>query len=509
MWKVLLRARGCFARDQRANVGVLFAFSAVPLIGLLGGAVDVARHHRYKTELMNTMDAATLALVRSGIKEDGQADTFINNYITASRGNELADGMLHLASFNATQIQGGWRVTSNGYMDAAFLPVVGIRRMPLDLASEVMMSGGNYEIALALDNTGSMGSFGRIEALRDAAGDLVDDLYREPGADNRVKMSLVPFVTAVNIRTPGVFQWDWIDPAGADPSYSFNFERPVNRLDLFDEMHVAWRGCVEARVAPHDLDDTEPTSAATRYVPYLWPDEPSGRGYGNDYIDQRGASGSELDLLRDVDKYAVPSRVRVADTASAGPNASCPRPIVELTNDTRRMHDEIDRMRPYNSSGTNVAQGLLWGWNVLSPDEPYSQGVPYSDDDTTKVLVLLSDGRNQVVQHNPERRATRSDYTGYGYLAAGRMGSTTSYRVAEQNIDAKVRTICENVKNTGIRVYTILFQVDFAETQDIFRDCASRGDDGQPLFYYVPDASQLQAAFEDIGQDLTSVRVAR
>ena len=41
-----------------------------------------------------------------------------------------------------------------------------------------MTSGGKYEIALALDNTGSMAEHGRIEALRDAADQLVDDLYR-------------------------------------------------------------------------------------------------------------------------------------------------------------------------------------------------------------------------------------------------------------------------------------------------------------------------------------------
>ena len=505
MLKVLLRARESFARDTRGNIGILFAFSAIPLIGLLGGAVDVTRHHRYKVELANTLDAAAIALVRSGITDDGEADEFVNNFINATRLAELTDGMLHMSAFDAVQIEGGWRVVSTGSMDTAFLPVVGIDDMALDLQAEVMMSGGNYEVALALDNTGSMAQRGRIAALRDAAGTLVDDLYREPGTDERVKMALIPFVTAVNIRTPGVFQWDWIDPVGEDEIFHFNYERPVSRLDLFDDMGATWRGCVEARVDEYDLTDDEPTSAATRWVPYLWPDEPD--DFGNDYINQSGG-GSDWDLLRDVDKYDVR---RVADTTSRGPNAACPRPIVELTNDTTRMHTEIDRMRPHNvsggnNSGTNVAQGLLWAWRVLSPDEPYSQGVSYNDETTTKVLVLLSDGRNQVV---PQGEVTGSDYTSYGYLAAGRMGSSTRYLTAERNVDEKVRTACAEIKEEGIRVYTILFQVDFEETQDLFRECASIGEDGEPLFYYVPDASQLQAAFGDIGEDLTSLRVTR
>lgn len=507
MLEVLSRARESFARNNRGNVGILFAFSAVPMIGLLGGAVDVTRHQRFEVELLNTMDAAALALARSGISEEDEADGFVNNFIGAVRVEELGGGMLHMNRFDATPIPGGWRVSSDGFMDTAFLPVVGIREMALDLQTEVMRTGGNFEIALALDNTGSMASYGRMEALRDAAGDLVDDLYREPGTEDRVKMALIPFVTAVNIRTPGVFSWDWIEPTGEDEIFHFNFEHPVNRLTLFNEMGAEWRGCVEARIDPYDTEDTEPTNAATRWVPYLWPDEPDGRGYGNDYIDQRGG-GSDWEMLRDVDKYDVRG---VPNTTSRGPNAACARPIVELTNDTSRMQDEIRRMRPHNtsggnSSGTNVAQGLAWAWRVLSPDEPYSQGVSYEDTSTTKVLVLLSDGRNQVVDNND---ATESDYTGYGYLAAGRMNSTTNYRVAERFVDDKVRTICENVKEEGIRVYTILFQVDFEETQDIFRECASTDDAGKPLYYYVPDASQLEAAFADIGEDLTTIRVTR
>jgi hypothetical protein len=275
-------------------------------------------------------------------------------------------------------------------------------------------------------------------------------------------------------------------------------------------MRAEWKGCVEARKAPYDEDDVEPVSADTRFVPYLWPDEPDDRGYGNSYL-RDSASGSHLQRLRDVRKYRD---ARAPNRSDFGPNAACPEPIVELTNDTARMHREILKMKAHNvsgdnSSGTNVAQGLIWGWQVLSPAEPYSQGVSYDDDETQKVLVLLSDGRNQVVQWRDEPRVSKSDYTGYGYLAAGRMGSTNQYLVAERNIDGKVERVCEKVKDTGIRVYTILFQVDFEATKEIFRNCASEDENGEPLFYYVPDASQLQTAFSKIGEDLTSLHIAR
>jgi Flp pilus assembly protein TadG len=500
MWKVLLRARKRFAGDQRGNTAIIFAFSAIPLIGLIGGAADMARYTRHKQAILNAMDSTAVALTRQGAANDAEADRFVNDYIAAMLPANR-DPMLRLASFDTTDIGGGYRVSSTGSMGTAFMPVIGIRQMPLDLQSEVMKTNARYEIALALDNTGSMNSYGRIGALRDAAGDLVEKLYEQPGAADRVKMALVPFVTAVNIKseTPGVFSRDWINPVGRLAGE--NGTEPVNRIELFGKMGVSWNGCVEAR-SEGDEEDSAPLSAETRWIPYLWPDEPE--NYGNDYLPNGGkGKGAKMSLAG-----SVPNR------KDLGPNAACPRPIVELTNDKERMQGEIAKMVPHNvsgrnSSGTNVAQGLLWAWRVLSPEAPFDQGASYSDSETQKVLVLLSDGRNQIVPRK-QNQVGRSDYTSYGYLSDGRMGSSTDHLKAEKAIDAKVSRVCESVKAKGIRVYTILFQVDYEATKDLFRHCASKDPEtGEPLYFYIPKPELLAAAFSEIGRDLTEIRVTR
>jgi hypothetical protein len=89
------------------------------------------------------------------------------------------------------------------------------------------------------------------------------------------------------------------------------------------------------------------------------------------------------------------------------------------------------------------------------------------------------------------------------------MGTTSNYLTAEQNVDQKVSRVCEAIKAKGIRLYTILLQVDFQKTQDLFRNCASKNDKGEPLFYYVPDAPDLPLAFQDIGKDLSTLRITR
>ena len=52
-------------RSERGNTGVLFAFSAIPLIGSLGGAVDLALHSQQSSALQSSLDAASLSAARS------------------------------------------------------------------------------------------------------------------------------------------------------------------------------------------------------------------------------------------------------------------------------------------------------------------------------------------------------------------------------------------------------------------------------------------------------------
>jgi Mg-chelatase subunit ChlD len=516
MKNLLARALSRFDRDQRGNVAVLFAFSMVPLIGLLGGSVDVTRHQRYKVELLNAMDAAAIALVRRGAKDDNAADTFIANTVTAMMPGGGKDKMLHVNRFDAIEVPGGYRVVANGYMDTAFLPVIGIRKIDLVLETEVVASTGRYEVALALDNTGSMLEHNKIGALKKAANQLIDKLYEDEGAEDRVKMALVPFTTTVNIRGRA-FNPEWLDPKGLGlGSHRFDaYDREVSRLDIFDAfsdgqvgpdgLPVAWKGCVEARSGDFDTDDTAPgNDPATRWTPYLSPDgadRGSGPDYArsNSYVDDQITStrATALQRLKNVDKYFRPivsASFDIFDDES-GPNQSCRTPIVELTNNEKRMHDAINGMQA--GGYTHIPQGLAWGWRVLSPGEPFTQGVEYDDETTQKALVLLSDGKNTF----PDI------YTSYGYQADGRLAGT--WNAGVQKLNERVTTICERVKETGIRLYMILLEENDLQTKQIFEDCASKDEEGKPLYYEVPTASQLDDAFEDIGKDLNTLRITR
>ena len=497
-------------RDTSGNVAFLFALVLIPILTATGAAIDYNRAMTARSKLATAVDAATLALARQPMQEDGSAQQFLTDYISQT---------LDAVGFNAST----WSITSftqthqaidvavAGSMDTVIMGLVNIDHIPFGTSTSVVREQKKVELALVLDNTGSMNSSGKIGALRDAANELIDIMFEGANSAENVDVALVPFVTSVNIRAADVFNMDWMDTEGAATYHGVNFDESsgqVNHFDLFDQIsNTEWKGCVEARAEPYDTDDTPPSGSSpdTLFVPWFWPDEPDyGWSYHNDYMNDQVSWGtSAQDRQKSTAKYgSANASIDESPSSTSGPNKSCGQPILPLTNEENTLHSEIDAMRAWNSSGTNIAQGLVWGWRVLSPGEPFTEGVPYSDEETMKALVLLSDGENQVVSQNNSHNY--SDYNGYNYLSQGRLGTTSTYSAIGQ-VNDKVATLCQSIKDQDIRVYTITFKLNSGSLQSLFRDCATDPD----LYFNSPSNEDLRQAFEEIAYDLSKLRLAK
>src|SRR5690554_1660226 len=51
-----------FARNDKGNVAILFAVALIPLIGVVGMAIDYSRTNAAKTRLQNALDSTALAM---------------------------------------------------------------------------------------------------------------------------------------------------------------------------------------------------------------------------------------------------------------------------------------------------------------------------------------------------------------------------------------------------------------------------------------------------------------
>jgi len=508
-----------FASNRRGNVAVIVALALMPVTLLAGGSVDLSTAMNARSRLAQALDAAALAVGTNSIISDEDALAIATGFINANYPErELGD----ITSISVTVDPETDSVTVRGTarVRTTMLGLAGIQTIDVHWESVAQRARQRIELAMVLDNTGSMrGS--KISGLRDAAHLLSEILFEGADDANDVKIGLVPFAATVNVGTGFARDW-WLDPDATSPIHAQwaggDYTSEVctgrgrrrtctttsihpNHWDLFDELrNTSWGGCVEARSLPMDIDDTAPSTSRpeTLFIPYFAPDEPDIGRYSNDYLDDSlpGNGGGIFERLQNLLKYDN------ARPSFDGPNAACTvTPITPLTNSRSRVDNAISDMEA--SGNTNIANGVSWGVRVLSPQMPFTEGVSYDDRDVLKAMVILTDGQNVLSGQN---NAFMSRYEAYGYINDDRLGIRTSSgsRLSDA-LDERTAAACDYAKSQGIRVYTISFQVSSNSTRDMMEACASSAS----LYFDSPSSSALRDAFEMIAGDLANLRLAR
>jgi Flp pilus assembly protein TadG len=314
-------------RDQRGNVMMLFGAAVVPLLLISGGAVDLARYTRYRSDLANGVDAAALALARDTSKYKtecttvGQvcttATTFVQNYINSLN---IADDKFEIHGVSAQRAANGFEVDAIGTMNTIFLPLGsfynsggGVMSMGASISAQVVSESKRLEVALVLDNSGSM-SGSKITTLKTAAVDLTEDLFAlgdNSTLTDPVKIAVVPFAGSVNVGSQYASA-TWMDTGAkgtyhADAMEANGAPATTNNFTLFNSLrtpggsNMTWGGCVEARPMPYDVTDDVPSTAAnptaeqkkTLFVPMFAPDEPDSWTCEEDDCEHRGKSSDD------------------------------------------------------------------------------------------------------------------------------------------------------------------------------------------------------------------------
>lgn len=483
--------------DRRGHAAMLFSLLLFPIAGLSGAAVDFHQAMSARSRLADALDAAALAVGASPYIDDPSAEALAIDFLNANYPDHTI-GQLGQISISLDHIADTVTVTGESHITTAFLGLIGIETLTVHWETEVARARQTLELAMVLDNTGSM-SGSKISALRDAAALLTEILFDNADDPERLRIGLVPFSSTVNVGTEYERAW-WLDPDGVSPLHSSNFNPPANRWDVIDSMaYESWDGCVEARQIPYDIEDEEPdlVRPETLFVPYFAPDEPSYySGFSNSYMADGMGGNDLLARLMNSHKYAG------VNPSGAASNWGCTaRPITPLTSHRPTLDSAISQM--IASGTTNIPIGVSWGVRILSPEEPFTAGSDWDDDETIKAMVILTDGENVI---NGRSNVNLSDYSGYGYAREGRLGVVTSSSTALGNaLDDRTEAACAHARARGIRVYTITFQVSSTATRNMMRDCATH----PSLYFDSPSNEALRNAFELIAGDLTNLRLSR
>ncbi len=493
--KAICGSGASFITDRRGNVAIIFALTLMAIMGATGAAVDFSRAMQVRSRLSAALDAAGLAAGKN-IDATPEAITEIANAYFAA--NYPADELGVPGALVVGISERFVTLSATAEVDTTIMNIFGYEAMTVNASTEISREITGLEIVLALDNTGSMAGT-KLENLKTASQTLINILFGTETLPANLKMGLVPFAAGVNVGTG--FDTAWLDMAAQSSIHRENFNASTNLWTLYATMpNRDWNGCVQTRPEPLDELDTEPSLADpnTLFVPWFAPDEPNGSGipsYPNSYFSD-GVTGSV-----DVRQRATGKYTGTVSSTTRGPHRGCmgTLPITPLTNDRALLESQILAMTA--ADVTHIPIGLSWGWHVVSPGAPFTEGKPYDDEKNIKALVLMTDGENTISGNSTHNRST---YTAYGYLSRARLG-TTSATTAVTRLDEKTRRVCENIKAMNIRLYTIAFQVTDPGTLDMLRDCAST----EGMFFGTSDAAALDEAFTTIAIELSNLRISR
>jgi len=191
--------------------------------------------------------------------------------------------------------------------------------------------------------------------------------------------------------------------------------------------------------------------------------------------DHKTWNGCVMDRDQDYDVLDTTPTTTIKSTLFPTIQAdNCPVSILPLTSVKAHQGTLISKIETMKPTGTtNVSIGLAWGWHALTINSRMTEGtVPNAD--TDKVIILLTDGEN-----TENRWTTNSN-----------------------DIDARTRKVCTNVKAAGIKVYTVRV-IDGNAT--LLQQCATRSD----MYFNVQNASQLNSVFSQIANSLANLRIAK
>src|SRR5262245_34817949 len=250
-----------FSSSENGNVIMTFALSMIPIMGFVGAAVDYSRGNSTKAALQMANDSTALMLSKEAPNlTTTQLSQKANDYFRALFNRSELMNLVITPTFSAPQ-QGFFKlqVAVTGSVPTAFMKIFGRESMDLSVTSEVLWGNKKLEIALALDNTGSMASSGKMTNLKSAAHDLLAILKNAAKTDGDVKVAIIPFDTTVRIGAAYKDQ-AWFD---IDSAMDCNGWLPGTGCTSANWKDY-WKGCVRDRAYPYDVQDDPPTTADSK-----------------------------------------------------------------------------------------------------------------------------------------------------------------------------------------------------------------------------------------------------
>jgi Flp pilus assembly protein TadG len=578
MWTASLRRRKRMRawlrliHARRGNVAITFAFTLIPILALVGAAVDYSRANSIRTSLQLAVDATALMLSKNApALTSDQMKTSAQTYFAAIfKRPDATNVRITTASYSATE---GSKIViaAAADMDTEFIRILGYKTINLGATSTAKWGSARLRVALVLDTTGSMSSSGKIDALKAATKNLLTQLQSAASVDGDVYVSIIPFskdITLVSSNyTANWIDWtDWdAEPPVLDPSRGG--AKPNNWSQIgpgsscpFTSSGQGFKCTVGPR---NDSATTSSIPSSGSYSGYICPD-----------VDGGNKLPTKLGVYYNGCYDSIPTTTTSTKTICSGSgscscgnlsNCSCTgngnRKVCTQTVTTtgapythnwiRNQHNtwngcvadrgtstgpKSDYDRLVTDPSTSVTASLFpaeqyancpsavtgqsYSWSTLK-----SEVDDLSPNGSTNQPIGLVWGWQSLVGGGPLTSPAKSSSYTYndviillsdGLNTQNRWygnGSSTSTSVDARMHDSSGNGTCANIYAAGITLYTIQVNTGGDPTSTLLKSCAGSPSDNKfpdpNKFFLLTSANQIITTFDKIGSEITKLRIAQ
>jgi len=533
-----------------ANVTMTFGLAIIPLIGLIGAAVDYSRANSVKVALQAALDSTALMISKeAAILPEGQIQPKADAYFKALFNRPDATSAPVTVTYTTA---GGSQIVlkATASIKTNFMGIMGFDTLNVGSSTTAKWGNTRLRVAIVLDNTGSMSSDGKMTALKPATKNLLDNLKAAAVTDGDVYVSMIPFVKDVNVGSSnnGASWIDWTSWMD-EPPYIKDVTTPDDKKPSNWHQITAGDSCPFSNTNYGFRCTTGPTNGAsnTNYIPS------SGTHAGK--ICPSEDNGSKIPRKKDVyyngcyDSVLNPAK---AITISSGSGASCGSAVhcscsgsgsSTICKQNYYEHTWFANAKTtwngcVTDRGNSGAPSVdNYDINVVAPDStiPASQFAAeeylscpqavmplnynwtamktlvdnMSPDGNTNQGIGLAHGWMSLVGGGPYPTPPVEDpnykYSKIIILMSDGLNTENRWYGSQASIDARQAQACVNAKAAGILIYTVQVNTGGDPLQNVLKNCAS----DPSKFFQLKSANQLVATFQQIGTALSNLRIAK
>lgn len=437
-------------RQKAGNVAMIAALSLLPIITLLGMTIDYRFADNARLKAQVALDQAILMAARE--RQDGKSkaeveatmqSVFDTVYATAGKPAQCESPTLKY-------YDGTYEMTAtvSCFQPTTVSAAIGRDTIPFTTSSSSTYGVGKLDVVFVFDSSGSMGGY-KLTSLKAAARDAVDTILPQSlVADGNIRIAMVTYNHMVNAG-----------PYFDDVVESDTYFVPGGEPRLYNSPQ-AGQECEEV------------------LIPFLWfvikrySCTPPGQHFplNTTCVYERGGDEAFTAAAPDTDAWLQPADVN---------ETSCPPTTpLPLTNNRFKLHAYIDSLTA--DGGTAGHQGVAWGWYLIDPDWDdvwltLSEPLPYNEPDSTKVIILMTDG-----------------------------SFNSAYFNGQGSSDAQARSICNEMhSNEKIVIFGVAFQAP-QSGQDVLEYCATKTE----YFFSASTAQELEDAYQSIATSVSDLRIS-